>query len=210
VDRDRRSHQSAAGRMRGSLPARERPMKMFSLLRREKVAEVRDRIRGHFPSGPAANQECSFILLHNSADKRSEVVSGERRGGGKIKSGVRGPESGLGASSGCATRSPLAARNSPLATRHSSVTSRALDLLPYPESRVPYPGSPPLATCYCLSASGNWSARARCRAEQRSAWAQRCWALRPPPGWRERARRHRTGSTNRESGRFPLSPEGAK
>ena len=125
-------------------------MKMLFLLPGEKVAEVRGRMRGLFSSGPAANQECSFILLHNSADKRSEVVSGERRGGGKIKSGVRGPESGLGASSGCATRSPFAARNSPLVTRHSSVTSRALDLLPYPESRVPYPGSPPLAIFNCL------------------------------------------------------------
>ena len=50
-------------------------------------------MRGHFPRGPAANQEYSFILLHPSADKRSGGVSGALRGGGKIKSGVRSPGS---------------------------------------------------------------------------------------------------------------------
>jgi len=199
----------------GSLPARERPMKMFFLLPGEKVAEVRGRMRGLFSSGPAANQECSFILLHNSADKRSEVVSGERRGGGKIKSRVRGPESGLGASSGCATRSPLA-RHSPLVTHHLPLAIRQwlpvpwiCSRIPNPVSRTPVPRHSPLVTVSRRPATGSRErdvgrtafgpgpallgptsgaglARARCRAEQRSARAQRCGALRPPPVWRER------------------------
>jgi hypothetical protein len=110
---------------------------------------------GHFPSGPAAKKEYSFILLRTSADKRSGGVSGALRGG-------QGRETGLGAR-------PV---DSPLATRHLSLhflcpgfapvsripcpvprfsstchcTSCALDLLPYPVSRVPYPGSPALVT----------------------------------------------------------------
>jgi len=81
-------------------------------------------MRGHFPRGPAANKEYSFILLHPSADKRSGGVSGALRGGGKIKSGVRkiksgvrGPESGVNTSSGCAARSPLVTSPSSLRFR---------------------------------------------------------------------------------------------
>ena len=74
----------------GSLPARERQMKMFFLLQGEKVAEGRGRMRGHFPSGLAANKEYSFILLHTSADKRSGRVSGALRGGKGRETGLAG------------------------------------------------------------------------------------------------------------------------
>ena len=62
---------------------------------------------GSLPEGPAANKEYSFILLHTSADKRSEGVSGALRGG-------QGRETGRGAR----------ALDSSLATRHLSLSSR--------------------------------------------------------------------------------------
>jgi hypothetical protein len=63
-------------------------------------------VRGHFPSGSAANKEYSFILLHTSADKRSGGVSGAPRGG-------QGPATGHG----------VRAVDSSLATRHLSLPS---------------------------------------------------------------------------------------
>ena len=67
---------------------------------------VAGRMRGLFPSGPAANKEYSFILLHTSADKRSGGVSGALRGG-------QGRETGLGTQ-------PV---DSSLSTRHLSLSS---------------------------------------------------------------------------------------
>jgi hypothetical protein len=64
-------------------------------------------MRGHFPSGPAANKEYPVILLHTSADKRSGGVSGALRGG-------QGRETALGTQ-------PV---DSPLSTRHLSLSSR--------------------------------------------------------------------------------------
>jgi hypothetical protein len=65
-------------------------------------------VRGHFPRGPAANKEYSFILLHTSADQRSGGVSGALRGG-------QGRETGRGL--------VLSTRHSSLATRHLSLVT---------------------------------------------------------------------------------------
>jgi hypothetical protein len=69
-------------------------------------------MRGHFPCGPVANKEHSFILLHTSADKRNGGVSGALRGGRETGRGAR------------ALDSSLATCYSPLDTRHSPLSSR--------------------------------------------------------------------------------------
>jgi len=74
---------------------------------------------GSLPQGPAANKENSFILLHTSADKRSEGVSGVLRGGrqtgyGRWQTGLGTRGSGLRFS--CSGR---IARHFSLVTCHS-------------------------------------------------------------------------------------------
>jgi hypothetical protein len=130
------------------------PRQAFSLA-------VAGRMRGHFPSGPAANREYSFILLHTSADKRSGGVSGALRGG-------QGRETGHGAR----------AVDSSLATRHLSLHFPCPGFAPV--SRIPSP-APRFSSHLSLSSRPAAGSRERVRKSHTGTHNTRTCALPAQP-----------------------------
>ena len=106
---------------------------------------------GSLPAPPPTHAQNKFMSSTRTADKRSEEVSGERRGGlDGLGETARWLKS-MGRGAGYGTRARIL--DSLLVTRHLSLYFpcpgfAAVSRIPYPESRTPF--LPPVVTCHCL------------------------------------------------------------